>query len=114
MKEVQENAHEEVVVFLIGSRADLEQNREVSKEEATLFLKQIGGVFFLETSSKTGDNIDLVSDDLNQLFKKASDILYKKFITNGAFRNLVRPTMASGSTLRSNSILIREQLGPKI
>jgi hypothetical protein len=31
MKEVQQHAHEEVVVILIGSRADLEEKREVSK-----------------------------------------------------------------------------------
>lgn len=32
--EVKENAHEEVVVFLIGSRADCEAKREVDPEEA--------------------------------------------------------------------------------
>ena len=32
LREVQQHAHEEVVLFLIGARADLAQNREVSRE----------------------------------------------------------------------------------
>jgi hypothetical protein len=54
MREVREHAHEEVILFLIGARADLEGNREVSKEEAAVFLKEINGAFCIETSSKTG------------------------------------------------------------
>ena len=60
MREVQQHAHEEVVVFLIGTRGDLEERREISKEEAAVFLKELNGAFFIETSSKTGDNIPLV------------------------------------------------------
>jgi GTPase SAR1 family protein len=57
MREVQEHAHEEVVIFLIGARSDLEEKREVSREEAAVFIKEINGVFCIETSSKTGENI---------------------------------------------------------
>jgi hypothetical protein len=48
------------VVFLIGSRADAESQREVSAEQAAEFLKDIEGAFFVETSAKTGQNIQLV------------------------------------------------------
>jgi len=33
---------------------------------------------------------------LNKLFEKAAKIMHKKFISSGAFRQLVRPSMASG------------------
>lgn len=38
-----------------------------------------------------------------QLFKRAAEVLHKKYVVNGSFRNLVRPVLASGSTLRSSS-----------
>jgi small GTP-binding protein len=60
LREIQQHAHEEVVLFLIGSRADLAQNREVSREEAAVFLKEINGAFFIETSAKTGENVEAV------------------------------------------------------
>lgn len=60
LREVQQHAHEEVVLFLIGARADLAHNREVSREEAAVFLKEINGAFFIETSSKTGENVEAV------------------------------------------------------
>lgn len=31
-----------------------------------------------------------------KLFEKAAKIMHKRFISNGAFRNLVRPNLASG------------------
>lgn len=58
VQEVREHAHEEVVIFLLGSKNDLESQREVSIAQATAFLKEIGGAFFLETSSKTGHQIE--------------------------------------------------------
>jgi GTPase SAR1 family protein len=60
LREVQQHAHEEVVLFLIGARADLAVNREVTREEAAVFLKEINGAFFIETSSKTGENVEAV------------------------------------------------------
>lgn len=55
-----ENAHEEAVLFLVGSKADLEFYRKVTAEQAHEYLKEIGAVFYIETSAKTGHNIDLV------------------------------------------------------
>ena len=59
VREVRDNAHEDVVLFLIGSRADVEE-RKVTTQEAEAFLKEIGGVFHIETSAKTGMNIEQV------------------------------------------------------
>jgi GTPase SAR1 family protein len=57
IEEVREYAHEEVVVFLIAAKADIQDKREVSSEMASTFLREIQGAFHLETSAKTGLNI---------------------------------------------------------
>ena len=60
LKEVRENGHEEIVFFLIGTKADLEDERKVSAEKANQFLKEFGAAFYIETSAKTGVNIEEV------------------------------------------------------
>ncbi len=50
-----------------------------------------------------------------QLFNKAAQLMYKKYVTNGSFRNLVRPVMASGIDFnRTESVeLNRASLEPQ-
>jgi GTPase SAR1 family protein len=45
--------------MLIGNKSDLEEKRVVSREEGEKFA-QDNGLFFLETSAKTDDNVDEV------------------------------------------------------
>lgn len=45
------------VIVLIGNKADLEDQRDVTYDEAKLFAGQ-NGLLFLETSAKTGDNVE--------------------------------------------------------
>ena len=82
-------------MFLIGSRADCEEKRQVDPEEAANFLKEIEGAFFVETSAKTGMNIELVHCLSTQLFQKAANYLYKKFTANQRFKELVQPSINS-------------------
>lgn len=59
-------------------------------------MKDLGAVFYIETSAKYGEGIEQVWLKINiQLFTKAAQFMYKKYVTNGSFRNLVRPVMAS-------------------
>ena len=51
---------------------DREEHREVSVEEAREFQKMNRIPFFLETSAKTGQNVEIV-------FQMASKILYENF-----------------------------------
>ena len=45
-------------IVLIGNKTDLEENREVSKEEGNEFAKKISEeIEFYEASCKTGENI---------------------------------------------------------
>lgn len=47
MREVKENAHEESFLFLVGSKLDLEDMRQVPKEKAMEFLREIQGAYFI-------------------------------------------------------------------
>eukprot|EP01114_Cavostelium_apophysatum_P021967 TRINITY_DN780_c0_g1_i1.p1 TRINITY_DN780_c0_g1~~TRINITY_DN780_c0_g1_i1.p1 ORF type:complete len:207 (+),score=50.48 TRINITY_DN780_c0_g1_i1:146-766(+) len=46
-----------MVIMLIGNKCDLEEKRAVSREEGERFAKA-NGLFFLETSAKTDQNVD--------------------------------------------------------
>jgi len=46
-----------MVIMLIGNKCDLEEKRAVPREEGEKFAKQ-HGLFFLETSAKTDQNVD--------------------------------------------------------
>ena len=45
--------------FPVGNKCDLEEKRVVSREEGEQFAKN-NGLFFLETSAKTYENVDEV------------------------------------------------------
>ena len=63
---LQQKAPAECVYFLVGNKSDLEEKRQVSKEEAEEYLNTINGVFYMETSAATGENI-------KELFQKIAD-----------------------------------------
>jgi len=44
----------------------------VKNEQAAFFLKEIQGAFFIETSAKTGLNIEMVDLLIMQLFKRSA------------------------------------------
>ncbi|PRP80728.1 ras-related protein Rab-2A [Planoprotostelium fungivorum] len=46
-----------IVIMLIGNKCDLEEKRVVQKEEGEKFAKE-NGLFFIETSAKTDNNVD--------------------------------------------------------
>jgi len=53
------NGPEQKNIILIGNKKDLENNREVSSEEAELF-SETNNMIYFETSAKEGDNIEYV------------------------------------------------------
>ncbi|XP_055707786.1 ras-related protein Rab-37 isoform X2 [Phlebotomus papatasi] len=56
--EIREYAQEDVVIMLLGNKADCGAEREVKKEEGERLAREYN-VGFLETSAKTGLNVDL-------------------------------------------------------
>ena len=67
-----QNSNPDIKKFLIGNKADLEECRLINREQALQLQKDFDIDFFMETSSKTGMNIQ-------ELFVEAAILLYKEY-----------------------------------
>jgi len=67
---IKEN-EEDFPIILVGGKSDLEQDRQVSKEEGLKIAYSRGINNFIECSSKTGENIE-------EIFKQLTENLLKK------------------------------------
>ena len=91
LNEVKAKGNPDVKIFLVGNKNDLEENRKVSFEEGQKFYKEHKLNLFIETSAKTGLNVQ-------ELFKKVAIILnqdhmvYKDMATKSD-KALKLPTM---------------------
>jgi Ras-related protein Rab-14 len=56
LTDVQNNTNKETEIILIGNKSDLEENREVTFEEAQQFAEE-NNLMFLECSAKNGDHV---------------------------------------------------------
>jgi len=65
IKELQAKASGEIVIALVGNKADLAGEREVSTEMAEEFAR-IGNMAFIETSAKTADNVSELFEAIAQ------------------------------------------------
>lgn len=52
------NAGKDVVPILVGNKNDLEDLRSVPRKDAIAYAKKIKALAYIETSAKTGDNVD--------------------------------------------------------
>ncbi len=73
LNEIKTQSNPETKIFLIGTKADLENERKITTEQAKEFSKQHEFHFFLETSAKTGLNAQNV-------FIQAAKELYKSHL----------------------------------
>lgn len=58
--EIRQHATEDVLIYLIGNRADLEDKRQVSREDAIAFCEEEEITHFYETSAMSGQNVEKV------------------------------------------------------
>ena len=79
LKEVKQHASPDILIYLIGNRCDLEDDREVTKERALEFCQQYSIDKFFETSAKTGDNVEEVfSLAAKELYEQSKEELKKE------------------------------------
>ena len=60
LSEIKEHASEDVRIYLIGNKSELEEKREILFERAAEFAKAHNIHKFFETSAKTGFNVEEV------------------------------------------------------
>ena len=70
LNDIKSQSNPNIKIFLIGNKADLEDKRQVTKENGENFFKQNKLSFFTETSAKTGFNVQNV-------FIEVAKVLYK-------------------------------------
>jgi Ras-related protein Rab-2A len=46
-----------IVIILVGNKSDMENSRQVTRDEGEEFAKK-NGLYFMETSAKTAENVD--------------------------------------------------------
>ncbi|MFX1478497.1 MAG: Rab family GTPase [Promethearchaeota archaeon] len=62
-------------IILVGNKADLQNDREVSGEDGINFAKSRGLQGFIECSAKTGENAEEIFDALTRLMMERSRLL---------------------------------------
>jgi len=72
IRELRSRSSPDVKIFLIGNKNDLEVKRVVTTEQGETFYKQNQLNLFMESSAKTGFNVQ-------QIFIKAAEILYNDY-----------------------------------
>ena len=72
LNELRTKSSPDINLFLIGNKADLEEERVVSKEQGLEKKKNLGFDLFMETSTKTGF-------DPQEIFVEAGKILYNDY-----------------------------------
>ena len=70
IKDLKSNSSPDIKIFLIGNKADLAEERVISKEMAEKIKEDYEIDYFMETSAKTGLNIQ-------ELFVKAAKVLFE-------------------------------------
>jgi|Transcript_12034 Ras-related protein Rab-2A len=57
LREVHDHTSESTIIYLVGNFADMDNEREVSHNEALAFAREQGFGNYVETSAKTGQNV---------------------------------------------------------
>ena len=73
LNDLKSQANPDVRIFLVGNKADLEEDRKVQKEEGEKYKEDQHLDFFMETSAKTGLNA-------RNVLVEAAKILYKDYL----------------------------------
>jgi GTPase SAR1 family protein len=80
-KQIEENGNNDCIKIIVATKADLVDQREV--EEVEQYLASANISYFMETSAKTGKNINKL---FNLAAREGSDV-YRRGEGNGSIRN---------------------------
>jgi len=76
IEDIREHSPQTVLIFLIGNKIDLEEKRVISYDEGNEFAIK-NGIFFYETSAKTGVGIeDVFLNSVKEISKKIKENYY--------------------------------------
>ena len=79
ISEINDYIQKDTVIYLVGNKSDLNDDREISFEEGNLFAKN-NDIKFMETSAKNNENI-------KELFKNIAEDIYIKFFSQKNNKN---------------------------
>ena len=74
LNDLRSQANPDVRIFLVGNKADLEEERKVNKEEGEKYKADQNLDYFMETSAKTGYNA-------KNVLMEAAKVLYSDYLT---------------------------------
>ncbi len=63
VEQIHEEISDKVVIYLVGNKMDMTEERKVSTEEGRKLAEELG-LPFTETSAKTGENIEKIFEDI--------------------------------------------------
>ena len=96
VRDLQHQARHDVIIALVGNKADLEDDRVIDYDEAEMYARE-KNVLFLETSAKTGMNVDEIFSEIGQ-----------SLLESGAIRNEVIPAVQEGIPLHEEKFVINK------
>ena len=69
VSQIHEEISDKVVIYLVGNKIDMDDERKVQTEEGQKLAEELG-VPFVETSTKSGENIDNIFSDITERIDK--------------------------------------------